>query len=246
MLEPMEESELCVQVAEELWLFLPARDRRGRLRVAYDGSSSLGHVVQSIGVPLTEVGELLIDGRPVEHGHRPAAGDVVDVRAVRRPQRVTDVPLRFLLDVHLGTLARRLRLVGLDVAYDNDRDDDSLIEQANAERRVLLTQDRGLLRRRTLWLGAHVRGSRPDDQFGDVLERFAPPLAPWTRCTACNGLLVRVGKDDVDVELEPGTRRSFDAFARCAACAQVYWRGAHHRQLQEFVATAREIVTATG
>ena len=38
----------------------------------------------------------------------------------------------------------------------NDASDDALIEQANAERRILLTQDRGLLRRRALWLGGYV------------------------------------------------------------------------------------------
>ena len=65
----------------------------------------------------------------------------------------------FVLDVHLGTLARRLRLVGVDAAYANDADDDALIEQANADRRMLLTQDPCLLRRRGLWLGAYVRGA---------------------------------------------------------------------------------------
>ena len=114
------------------------------------------------------------------------------VEAVRRPQQLA--PARFVLDVHLGTLARRLRLAGVDAAYGNDADDDALIEQANADRRVLLTQDRGLLRRRALWLGAYVRGARPDDQFRDVLDRFKPPLAPWTRCPACNGPLSPVAK----------------------------------------------------
>src|SRR5690348_18493891 len=86
-------------------------------------------------------------------------------------------------------VAAGLRLAGVDAAYANDAGDDALIEQANAGRRVLLTQDRGLLRRRALWLGAYVRGARPDDQFQDVLDRFKPPLAPWTRCPTCNGLL---------------------------------------------------------
>ena len=100
------------------------------------------------------------------------------------------MPARFVLDVHLGTVARRLRLVGVDTAYANDAGDDALIEQANASRRVLLTQDRGLVCRRKPWLGAYVRGARPDDQFRDVLGRFAPPLASWTRCPACNGVPV--------------------------------------------------------
>ena len=81
-----------------------------------------------------------------------------------------------------------------------------------AQRRVLLTQDRGLLMRRAVSAGAYVRGSRPDDQLADVLDRFAPPLQPWTRCTACGGLLVSVAREAVAHRLEPGTLRTQEAF----------------------------------
>jgi uncharacterized protein with PIN domain len=238
----MDRQELCVRFAEELWLFLAPRNRRADLRIPYDGTASLGHVVESAGVPLPEVGALLAGGRPVTASYRPGPADVVHVRGTHRPQRIP-AP-RFVLDVHLGTLARRLRLVGVDVAYGNDLDDDTLIAQAGAERRVLLTQDRGLLRRRGLWLGAYVRGARPDDQFRDILDRFAPPLAPWTRCTACNGRLSPVGKADVEARLPPGTRRNYDTFTRCVACGHVYWRGAHRDRLEAIVEIASDIVSA--
>jgi len=166
---------------------------------------------------------------------------------VARPQRLPLAPPRFLLDVHLGTLARRLRLIGVDSAYSNDADDDELIGAANEQHRVLLTQDRGLLRRRSLWLGGYVRGARPDQQLRDVLGRFAPPLAPWTICTACNGRLSAVAKADVEHALRPGTRRTYDSFARCPACGQVYWRGAHSRRLEGIVAVAAAaVVSAQG
>src|SRR6516165_3151980 len=162
--------EAEVRFAAELRMFLASRHRAGRVRVACDGVSSLGHVVESLGVPLTETGGLAVNGEPVTPGYRLAGGDVAEAAAVERPQPLPAA--RFILDVHLGTLARRLRLVGVDTAYANDLDDDVLIERANAERRVLLTQDRGLLRRHRLWLGAYVRGARPDDQLRDVLGRF--------------------------------------------------------------------------
>ena len=237
----MPSGDFEVSVAPELALFLRPDRRGGPVRVACDGVSTLGHVVESLGVPLTEAGGLVVNGTPASAAYRPQHGDVAHVRAVPRPQRV-DAP-RFLLDVHLGTVARRLRLVGVDAAYDRDADDDALIEQANATRRVLLTQDRGLLRRHSLWLGAYVRGTRPDDQFADVLTRFAPPLAPWTRCTACNGLLAPAEKADVAPQLEPGTRRTYDVFSRCESCSRVYWRGAHSRRLQATVDAAIRMVT---
>jgi uncharacterized protein with PIN domain len=232
-----------VRFAAELRMFLAPRHRAGRIRVACDSVSSLGHVVESLGVPLPEIGGLTVNGRPATPRDRLAAGDVAEVSAVRRPQPVPSP--RFILDVHLGTLARRLRLVGVDTAYANDASDDALIEQANASRRVLLTQDRGLLCRRSLRLGAYVRGSRPDDQLRDVLSRFAPPLAPWTRCTSCNGLLAPARKADVEPLLQPGTRRTYQAFSRCPGCGRVYWRGAHSQQLQRVVDSALGTVAAS-
>jgi len=235
--------EAEVRFAAGLRFFLAARHRDGQVRVACDGVSSLGHVVESLGVPLPEVGRLVVNGAPVMPSCRLAAGDVAEAAAVGRPQRLPSA--RFILDVHLGTLARRLRLVGVDAAYANDLDDEVLIERANAGRRALLTQDRGLLRRRRLWLGAYVRGARPDDQLRDVLDRFGPPLAPWTRCTACNGRLAAVRKADVEPLLPAGTRRTYQAFSRCADCGRVYWHGAHGTRLDDIVEVAIRTVAAS-
>ena len=233
-----------VRVAESLRFLLHARHRHGTAVVPVDGTSSVGHVVESLGIPRTE-SDLLVNGEPADPSGRLRDGDVVDVAERRRPQPVpTETTAlagraeRFVLDVHLGTLARRLRLLGVDTAYRNDADDPELVEQANAEGRVLLTQDRGLLRRGALRAGGYVRGSRPDEQLAEVLDRFAPPLNPWTRCPACNGALHPVAKPDVEHRLEPGTRRSYTEFSRCEVCGQLYWRGAHANDLAAIVDTA--------
>ncbi len=231
--------EIHIGFAPELRLFVPPERRQGRTTLVTDGSSTLGHVVESLGVPLTEAGRLRVDGREVSFSHIPRAGENVEVRGVERPQQVPGAPLRFLLDVHLGTLARRLRLLGVDAAYENeDIGDPALATLSAKERRVLLSRDRGLLRRREIWAGAYVYSDRPDDQLRDVLERFAPRLAPWTRCTACNGRLTEADKDSVQELLQQGTQRSYDVFAQCTACERVYWRGAHHARLEAIVEDA--------
>jgi uncharacterized protein len=226
--------DVVVRVPAELAFLLPARDRAARhRRLAFDPDATLGHLVQAAGIPLTEAGALALDGAPADPATRGRPGAVVDVTAADRPQ-----PLPaggFLLDVGLGALARRLRLLGLDAAWSNDATDPALVARAQAEDRVLLTQDRGLLMRRALPAGALVRGSRPDDQLADVLDRFAPPLAPLTRCTACGGELVPVPKAEVAHRLPPGTRRTFEEFSRCAACGRVYWRGAHARRIDALI-----------
>ncbi|WP_354644015.1 Mut7-C RNAse domain-containing protein [Kitasatospora camelliae] len=241
----MERPEITLDFSPDLHLFVAQPRRTGRSTARTDGVSSLGHVVESLGVPLTEVGELLVDGRPVAFSHVPAEGEHVAVRAVTRPQPLPG-PARFLLDVHLGTLARRLRLLGVDAAYDSvDIGDAALAARSAAEQRVMLSRDRGLLRRRELWAGGYVYSHRPPEQLRDVLSRFAPPLAPWTRCTACNGELREAGKESLQGRLAAGTEKSFEVFAECTACAQVYWRGAHHARLTAIVDEAvRDFGTA--
>ncbi|MFC8140651.1 Mut7-C RNAse domain-containing protein [Streptomyces paradoxus] len=231
--------EIHVEFAAELHVFVPRARRAGTVRAATDGVSSLGHVVESLGVPLTEVGALLVDGREVPFSHVPAAGESVTVRAVTRPQKVPGAPLRFLLDVHLGTLARRLRLLGVDTAYEStDIGDPALAALSAAEQRVMLSRDRGLLRRRELWAGAFVYSTRPEEQLRDVLDRFRPELLPWTRCTACNGVLHKATKDEVADQLKHGTHATYDVFAQCTECGRAYWKGAHHEQLEAIVERA--------
>ncbi|MFF5182565.1 Mut7-C RNAse domain-containing protein [Streptomyces sp. NPDC000345] len=235
----MNAPEILVEVAPELAVFVPHARRTGTHPLAVDGVSTLGHVVESLGVPLTEVGALLVDGHEAPVSHIPSNGESVAVRPVARPQQVPGAPLRFLLDVHLGTLARRLRLLGVDTAYEStDIGDPALAARSAAEQRVMLSRDRGLLRRRELWAGAFVYSTRPEDQLRDILDRFRPDLRPWSRCTACNGLLHAATKDEVADQLEHGTHRSYDVFARCESCGRAYWKGAHHEQLEAIVEDA--------
>lgn len=244
----MTTQRITVEVAPELGVFVARDRRRGVTGLTTDGMSTLGHVVESLGVPLTEVGELVVDGLAVPVSRVPRTGEHLAVHAVERPQRVPGAPLRFLLDVHLGTLARRLRLLGVDAAYESeDIGDPALATLSARERRVLLSRDRGLLRRREIFAGAYVYSDRPEEQLRDVLGRFAPVLAPWTRCTACNGPLREADKDAVSDRLEHGTQAAYDVFAQCTLCERVYWRGAHHGHLETVVADAvREFGPAAG
>jgi uncharacterized protein with PIN domain len=226
-----------VAVPPPLRFLLPGRDRhRGRRLLPFDPDATVGHLVQAAGVPLTEVGGLRLDGVPTSPSARTAPGSTVEVTEAPRPESVP--PGGFLLDVGLGTLARRLRLLGLDAAWSNDADDPGLVAHATAEDRVLLTQDRRLLMRRALRRGALVRGGHLADQLADVLDRFAPAVVPLTRCTACGGVLVPVQKADVAHLLEPGTRRSYDDFVRCTSCGRAYWHGAHAARIDALVRSA--------
>jgi uncharacterized protein with PIN domain len=234
-----------VVVPAALRFLLPGRDRSaGMRRLRFDPDATIGHLVQAAGVPLTEVAGLRLDGVPTDPRARTAPGSRIEVTEAVRPENAPGGG--FLLDVGLGALARRMRLLGLDVAWCNDADDPDLVARAVAEDRVLLTQDRRLLMRRALPRGALVRGSRPDDQLSDVLDRFTLDLAPLTRCTACGGVLRPAPKEEVAHLLEAGTRRTYDEFVRCRTCRRVYWHGAHARRIRSVIERARAMSPPTG
>lgn len=253
--------EIRISFDPRLHVFVGSGLRVPEAPVRCDGVSSLGHVVESLGVPLTEVGALWVNGWPARVGHVPGAGERVEVDAVVLPQRVPAgtgggtaaesraaqdgpcAPPRFLLDIHLGTLARRMRLLGLDTAYESpDIGDAALAARSAAEHRIMLSRDRGLLHRRELFAGAFVYSNRPARQLDEVLVRFAPRLAPWTRCTACNGELRKVSKEDVRDRIPSGTERTYETFAECTVCGRAYWRGAHAKSLDSIVENALQRV----
>lgn len=217
-------------------------------------TQSVKDVIESYGVPHTEVEVIIVDGEAVGFDYRPAAGDRISVYPVFEALDITPLvrlrpgPLRrtrFVLDGHLGKLARRLRLLGFDCAYANDPTDDRLAQIAVAERRILLTRDRFLLRRRTVTHGYLVRSDLPDEQVREVVRRFqlTGSIEPFTRCPACNGLLRPVEKSAIEHRLPPRTRRYYDDFRTCPDCARDYWRGAHHARLEVLVADAKAAET---
>jgi uncharacterized protein len=228
--------------------FLPAAKRREPLPlvVALRERDSVKDVIESQGVPHTEVDLVLANGEPVSFGYRVDDGDRIAVYpAFRRidvagTSRVRPAPLaeaRFVLDVHLGRLAAHLRLLGFDTLYWTHKDDPDLARVAHDEDRILLTRDRGLLKRGNVTRGYHVWATNPDEQVVEVLRRFDlfGAVTPFTRCTRCNGRLECVSKAEVLDQLEPKTKLYFDEFARCAGCGQVYWKGSHHGRIARLI-----------
>ena len=222
-------------------------DRDGMAQVPVDRPRSVKDAVESCGIPHTEVDLVIVNGVSVDFGHPVGPGDRVAVYpgfvSIDVPSLVRPTPLpqpRFVLDVHLGRLAGRLRLLGVDTAYRNDADDSDLAQESVREQRWLLTRDRGLLMRTIVSHGYLVRSDDPPQQVHEVMRRFQlyGAVKPLTRCARCNGLLARVAKADIEHRLEPGTRRDHDVFVRCGSCGQLYWEGSHLPELQAFVEQA--------
>lgn len=210
---------------------------------------SVKDLIESVGVPHPEIALILVDDRPVDFDHLVVGGERIAVyppfNELAPTSAVTVLPApiapRFVLDVHLGTLTRRLRLLGFDCWYRNDTEDAELARVAVDERRILLTRDRQLLMRRVVTHGYCPRSSDPDTQALEVIRRYdlAGRIAPFSRCVNCNGEVARVPKADVLDELPPRTRETFDEFSRCRGCSQVYWAGSHLEAVDGFLERVR-------
>jgi uncharacterized protein with PIN domain len=193
----------------------------------------------------------------VDFGYRVQVDDHIDVygAAPANGERQIGVlrpplspPLRFVLDTHLGQLATYLRLLGFDALYRNDYDDAELAQISYVEKRVLLTRDRGLLKRKTVIYGYCVRASDPRRQLIDVLRRYqlAGEIHAWRRCLRCNGALALADKTQIVEQLAPKTRLHYDEFHRCQSCSQIYWQGSHHARMQKFVESVLEEILEVG
>ena len=133
-------------------------------------------------------------------------------------------------------------MLGFDVWWSSDADDQCLVDISVEQQRILLTRDRALLKRRVVTHGLFIHSNNPEEQTLEVLRRLdlGQRLAPLTRCVRCNGRLVAVAKDEVIDRLQPLTRRYYSDFSRCKECGQIYWPGSHHARLVDLVERLRE------
>lgn len=237
-----------LRVYGELLDFVDA-DGSGHVEVPVSAPRSVKDAVESAGIPHPEIALLLVDGMSVGFSHMIRGGEriaayppfhAIDVASVSRV--APDLAgARFVCDVHLGRLARRLRLFGFDTWYRTDADDDLLVAVASDDRRIMLTRDRQLLMRKTITHGYCPRSDHADTQTAEVLRRFdlLGEIAPLSRCARCNGLLRPVDKRAVMALLPPRTRVEHHRFAQCEQCEQVYWPGSHTARIADFVAAVR-------
>ncbi|MGA2716876.1 MAG: Mut7-C RNAse domain-containing protein [Bryobacteraceae bacterium] len=229
----------------ELNDFLP-QDRRGKERERHLITvQPVKDLIESFGIPHTEVDLILINGdsaaftTPVRGGDHVSVYPVfqtLDVSSVTQVRPAPPPSLRFVLDVHLGRLAAYLRMLGFDAIYSNSASDADLAALAGQQRAILLTRDRYLLMRSEVVRGYWVRSADPKQQLIEISMRFdlVGSMQPFTRCMKCNGNLERVPRESVLDRLPLKVREKSD-FRRCSACWKLYWEGTHYERMKKIL-----------
>jgi len=143
---------------------------------------------------------------------------------------------RFVVDVHLGKLARLLRLLGLDTVYNNNFTLDDLINISIDQGRILLTRNRSIPKQVSIKIFI-LSSQKPLEQLKQLVEYFTlqHQYLPFSRCIVCNGVLKPVSKESIIALLEQRTSRYYNDFCQCHCCKRIYWKGSHYEMMQKTI-----------
>ncbi len=218
---------------------LPYARRVSGFDLYFRGPQSVKHLIESLGVPHTEIGPMAANGKSIGLDYIVHDGDQIQVQP--EAPEVCQTEPRFVLDGHLGRLAAHLRMLGLDCLYRNDYNDPELAKASSSESRILLTRDRRLLMQKIITQGYLLRSLDPDEQLREVVWRYqlVQWIKPFQRCLRCNYPLADVRKDAILDRLEPLTKLYFDEFRICPACRHIYWKGSHYEKMQKVIEQIR-------
>ena len=224
----------------------PDHYQQGReIHYQLDKPRSVKDLIESLGVPHTEINIIIVNKRSVDFNYPVGPEDTIEVYpAFQQPDitlitQLQDTPpeAKFILDVHLGKLASYMRMMGFDTLYRNDYDDPHLARISADENRILLTCDVRLLMRKEIDYGYFVRSRTPQQQFKEVIKRFQLKhrYRPFSRCIHCNGIIRPVDKEDIASQLQAKTRQYYSDFYQCQSCHKIYWEGNHVTQMQTVI-----------
>ena len=237
---------VSIRFYEELNDFLPPQKKKKRYDIPFNGRQTVKDLIESQGVPHIEIDLILINGHPVDFNHIVHENDDISVYPEFESFNISGLtplknrPLRdskFILDVHLGRLAKYLRAMGFDTLYRNDYDDSEIADISNREKRIILTRDKGLLMRKNVRRGHWVRNTRVKEQVFEITRKFdlSSKITPFKRCMDCNGLIEQVSKESILQLIQPGTRKYYEDFFRCHDCHKIYWKGSHYGRMNLFI-----------
>lgn len=230
----------------ELNDFLPDQHRQKPFVRSLMTPVTLGEAIESLGIPLSEVDLVLVNGEPSARSRRLYDNDSVsvyptfetlDISSLKNENTPALRETRFILDAHLGKLAKYLRLLGFDTVYRNDLDDNEIIEIASGEGRIILTRDKLLLKSERITHAYYVRATDKHDQLREVVLKFDlySQFKSFTRCMTCNTELVPKKKQEIAQYAPEEILRIYDAFFFCPACRKVFWKGSHFRRMETYI-----------
>lgn len=231
---------------EELNDFLPSYKRKKNFEHSFKQRASVKDLIESFGVPHTEIDLILANGKSVDFNYIVQDNDGISVYPIFESFDVSDIqnlrpkPLRnpkFIIDVNLGKLVKLLRIAGIDSLYQNDFNDEQILKISRKSNRTILTRDTGLLKRKEVTHGYFVRNTKPENQLLEVIERFhlKKIINPFIRCLECNSILKKIEKEKIINRIPQKVKDYLNEFYICINCDKVYWKGTHYEKMEKML-----------
>ena len=131
----------------------------------------------------------------------------------------------------LGRLARELRLLGIDCAYQKEPNSNQLLKRVKQEGKLLLTRNRRLQNKESV---IFIVSEKVVEQVQQVLSTL-PNLVikPMSRCLNCNRILVAREKASIKSVVPFFVYQTQERFYSCPDCGRIYWRGTHYEDMKK-------------
>jgi hypothetical protein len=231
---------------EELNDHLPDEFRKKTFPYEFYGRPSVRNSIHAIGIPHSEVDLIIVNGTSVNFSYQLQGGEMVSVYPVFESLDLSPVihlrsePLRetrFIVDVNLGKLALKLRLLGFDTLFSNSFKDHEIISISLNEKRIILTRDKGILKQNSVTHGYWLRNDNPKKQLYEVVNRLQlqNSFRPFSRCTHCNSKLIETDKERLNGIIPDDTLSYYNQFWECTGCGRIYWKGSHFRHIFKWI-----------
>ena len=242
----MEKHKAYFRFYEELNDFLPIGKRKVKFEHHFIDRASVKDMIESLGVPHAEIDLILVNGKSVSFSYKVNYDDEISVYPVFESFDISDVqhlrakPLRepkFIVDVHLGSLAKYLRMLGFDTYYKKNLSSSEIIFVSLSEQRTILTHDKNILKQNAITHRYWIRGQNLMKQIKEVVERFhlQKEINEFTRCLNCNSELENVLKGEIIVSIPPKVKENFNDFKKCPVCNKIFWKGSHFYRMKQSI-----------
>lgn len=226
--------------------FLPANLRQRTFTLAFKTPITVSEVIESIGIPLSEVALVLVNSEPADFSSQLQEYDFLSIYPAFETLNISEISKikqviiknpRFILDAHLGKLAKYLRMLGFDTLYHNDFGDNEIIEIAAKDNRIILSRDKLLLKSKSTSPGYYVRATEKHEQLKEIVMKFNlyDQFKSFTRCMTCNTELVPRSREEVTGMVNEDTLQIFNEFFYCPVCDKVFWKGSHFERMENLI-----------
>jgi len=138
-------------------------------------------------------------------------------------------------------------MLGSDVKYFNNLDDEQLIDVASREQRTLLTRDLHLYQR-AIMRGVDVfliKGEAEAEKLSELARKYNIRLeinVDESRCPKCNMSIKPISKEEIIDKIPESTSRFYEEFWICLGCGKIYWQGSHWKKINKTLQQARQIM----